>query len=278
MALKEAAGWNQTEDDWRLLLELLPEGCFSLEQAGRVIATSTAAPYGNHFGWVGMMLVDPRERRKGHGTTLLHEAVSCLEERGLVVALDATPVGKTLYDRHDFRDLLGLERWTGVVGPGFEPHPGCSALGTGDVEAVLDLDLEAFGADRSRLLRGLLALPGASGLLFREGGSVEGYLLARPGSRFGYIGPWVCRTAKAARALWETALSEAAGEPMGVDVPVPNSCARALAAEGGLTVARTPVRMVRHPSGVEKPSWPWGEVPPGGRPDLVHGLAGLEWG
>ena len=29
MKLKEAAGWNQTENDWRCLLRLEPHGCFA---------------------------------------------------------------------------------------------------------------------------------------------------------------------------------------------------------------------------------------------------------
>jgi hypothetical protein len=37
MQLKEAAGWNQTEDDWRCLLWLEPNGCFGAIKDGRLV-------------------------------------------------------------------------------------------------------------------------------------------------------------------------------------------------------------------------------------------------
>ena len=84
--LKDAAGWNQVEEDWALFLELAPDGCFALEKGGGLIATSTGIPYEGTFGWVGMMLVHPDERRKGHGTRMLEAAVSFLEEKRVFTA------------------------------------------------------------------------------------------------------------------------------------------------------------------------------------------------
>ena len=42
MRLKEAAGWNQTEQDWRNLLHLAPDGCFGIDVNGVLAATTTA--------------------------------------------------------------------------------------------------------------------------------------------------------------------------------------------------------------------------------------------
>ena len=36
MQLKEAAGWNQTEEDWRRLLMLEPDGCFGAIKDGQL--------------------------------------------------------------------------------------------------------------------------------------------------------------------------------------------------------------------------------------------------
>ena len=41
MALVRSAGWNQTEQDWRHILELEPEGALALEAGGRVACTAT---------------------------------------------------------------------------------------------------------------------------------------------------------------------------------------------------------------------------------------------
>ncbi len=32
--LSAEAGWNQTEEDWRLLIDLAPEGCLAIEVEG----------------------------------------------------------------------------------------------------------------------------------------------------------------------------------------------------------------------------------------------------
>lgn len=293
MALKDAAGWNQTEDDWRIFLELEPDGSFALEKHGKVIATCTAAAYGESpraemlaepppaagprepFGWVGMMLVHPDERRKGHGTRMLRAAVDFLEGRGAIAALDATPLGRLLYDRHGFQDLFGIERRTGTAPLGRKPQAGCSPLSEREMDPdSLRLDIESFGARRGRLLSKLLARQGAFGLAFRAGGSVDGYILARPGSRYHYLGPWVARTEEAARALWDSALARLGGSPVVVDVLVPNETARSLAAAAGLEVSRTLVRMVRGSS--ERLAGLPG--PPGGRPDRIFGLACPAWG
>ena len=36
MELSAEAGWNQTPDDWRTLLQLAPDGCFGIDADGRV--------------------------------------------------------------------------------------------------------------------------------------------------------------------------------------------------------------------------------------------------
>ena len=38
-----AAGWNQTEADWRRFLDLQPDGCFVAEWEDRPVATVTTA-------------------------------------------------------------------------------------------------------------------------------------------------------------------------------------------------------------------------------------------
>ncbi len=292
MALKDFAGWNQTEEDWKLFLKLVPEGCFALEKEGNVIATSTAVPYSG-FGWVGMMLVHPGERRKGYGTRTLVEAVAFLEGKGVVPALDATPMGRPLYEKHGFRELCNVERLIGKAPMEVRPHPACSRMDASNLGEALELDRESFGADRRSILEGLLGREGAAGFLFRAGGRCEGFILGRPGTRFFHLGPWVARSTVAAGGLLDTALAavldsvpgsvpgsgpgsvpgSVSGAPVGVDVLVPNAPARSLAERAGLPVVRTLVRMVKGTAGPARKT-----APPGGRPDRIYGLAGLEWG
>jgi len=113
----------------------------------------------------------------------------------------------------------------------------------------------------------------------RSGGAVDGYLLGRPGSRFFHLGPWVGASEAAAGRLLDAALAALAGQVVGVDVPVPNSRARALAGAAGLPVARGLVRMARPAPRVKAGSPSRAPaIPPGGRTDRIYGLAGLEVG
>src|SRR5437867_4306939 len=51
MRLRELAGWNQTEEDWRRFLEFEPDGCFVALQNGRVCGTAATLAYERRFGW-----------------------------------------------------------------------------------------------------------------------------------------------------------------------------------------------------------------------------------
>src|SRR5258705_13910769 len=75
LRLKELAQWNQTEDDWRRLLFLTPNGCFCATIDGKVVGTTTTTTYGLELAWIGMVLVDPRLRKLGMGTRLMRAAL-----------------------------------------------------------------------------------------------------------------------------------------------------------------------------------------------------------
>ena len=76
MDLKRLAGWNQTEADWRTLLQLEPDGCFAAVLDDQLIGTTTTTRYGSELAWIGMVLVRPDQRRRGIATKLLETALS----------------------------------------------------------------------------------------------------------------------------------------------------------------------------------------------------------
>src|SRR5689334_11384886 len=81
MYLKELAGWNQSDRDWRRLLEAEPRGCFAACVGDRVVATTTAITYGRALAWVGMVLVDSEYRRLGIATALMRRVLAYLRAR-----------------------------------------------------------------------------------------------------------------------------------------------------------------------------------------------------
>src|ERR1051325_8070201 len=112
MRLKELAGWNQSDSDWRRLLEIEPEGCFAAWLGDRMVATTTTTGYAKTLGWVGMVLVDPEYRRLGIATSLTRRALQYLDDCEIqTVKLDATPAGHAVYKELGFVEETLIERW-----------------------------------------------------------------------------------------------------------------------------------------------------------------------
>src|SRR5690349_5886839 len=113
MRLKEAAGWNQTEADWRRLLLLQPNGCFAAVKDGRVVGTTTTTIY-DELAWIGMVLVDPQHRRQGIAAKLMNVALEYLNGKVETIKLDATALGQPVYERFGFEVESEVERWAGA--------------------------------------------------------------------------------------------------------------------------------------------------------------------
>ncbi len=111
--LSADAGWNQTEDDWRLLMDLAPEGCLGIEVDGCLVATTTQICYGRKLSWIGMVLTHRQYRRQGLASKLL---ASCLEQAEQLqvetIKLDATDQGQGLYETFGFHAEQEVQRWS----------------------------------------------------------------------------------------------------------------------------------------------------------------------
>jgi predicted N-acetyltransferase YhbS len=126
--LREQAGWNQTDHDWRRLLAWSPHGCWVAEDAGRVVGTTAVAIYGLRVAWIGMVLVEIAHRRQGIGRALLNHAIAYLDGLGVqTIALDSTPEGQPLYASLGFADAFELSRWRGPI-PARTPGPALASL------------------------------------------------------------------------------------------------------------------------------------------------------
>lgn len=239
MALKAAAGWNQTEADWRLLLEQSPDTCWVEEVEGRVAGSATAVCYGRELAWIGMVLVLPDYRRRGIGRRLLLHAIeACDGMRIKRLALDATDMGRPLYRSLGFVDQEPIERW-GLDGAA-PTNAAAAAEGEALTATSLELDRRAFGADRGELLSRLAALPGAKTLQ-----NQHGFAMTRPGSNARYLGPVVAETAEAAERLSAAAIAPHRGERLFFDILPRQPGFRELAQNLGLEPLRKLMRMSR---------------------------------
>lgn len=219
LALSDAAGWNQTGDDWALFIRQgrtigLRDG------AGRWVATAAALPYGRDRGYVSMVLVADAWRHRGLASRLLADSVAYLRETGLVPVLDATPAGAAVYRQSGFAPGFEIDRWDRAASPGVaEARPGeaVRAAGLADLDRFATLDREATGLDRGFLLAAFLARPDT-----RAWSSVDrrGFVVARAGRRATQIGPVVAADPVAAAGLLDAAVAAAApGRPVFLDLP-----------------------------------------------------------
>lgn len=216
--LSLSAHWNQLEQDWRNLLRLAPEGCFGIEEDGRVTACATGVTYANELAWIGMVLTLPDYRGRGHASKLMQHLLNVLDVP--CIKLDATDLGRPVYEKFGFVEEYVVERWKGQLplAPAVQQAPD------------LALDREAFGAGRAALLEVL----GTS----------------RPGRVANYVGPLVCRTREEARSR---VLSSGASGTVFWDIPLPNMQAVELATQLGFAPVRRLWRMRRGTPIQERP-------------------------
>ena len=191
LALSDAAGWNQTSDDWALFIRH-GRTIGLRDAAGRWVATAAALPYGRDRGWISMVLVDAAWRHRGLASRLLDECVAHLRAEGIVPVLDATPAGAAVYRRLGFVPGFEIDRWerpalaAGTATPA--TSPAVMPAGLADLDTLLALDRAATGLDRRFLLSSFLSRPGTQAWRADDG---RGFVIARAGRRAVQIGPLV---------------------------------------------------------------------------------------
>jgi len=253
--LSSEARWNQTVEDWHMLIDLVPDGCFAIELDGRVVSTTTLMCYQRRLAWVGMVLTKGNYRGRGFARRLLVAALDRADSLGIeTIKLDATDQGRPLYERFGFQAEQPIERWL---------RPGSAEDLTALHQQLLrkhwiEYDSEAFGADRSAVLQKLARRSNVYG-------EWDAYLLARAGRTTAYLGPCVASDPIAARNVIMRAINDSAHVSWSWDLLPANTHAVDLAWELGFTRQRSLTRMARG-------------KPFHGRDDMVYAIAGFELG
>jgi GNAT superfamily N-acetyltransferase len=221
-ALSAEAGWNQTVDDWRLMLGE-GEATGQITAAGRLVASALIVPYRERLAWISMILTSEPFRGRGLATRNLQWALERCEQRRLIAGLDATPAGVEVYRSLGFEEVCGLQRL--VAEP---PRPSQSlhrevairpVQAARDLDAIARLDTEVFGAERRGLLAHLSRSQPRRALLAEAQGELAGFVLSRTGRVTLQLGPLVARSANVASLLLAQALVGVGG-PVSVDAPV----------------------------------------------------------
>ena len=226
LALTDAAGWNQTGDDWALFIEK-GRSIGYRDGANRLVATAAALSYGTSAGWISMVLVADAWRHRGLASALLDACVQHLRSANIVPVLDATPAGAAVYRRLGFVAGFEIDRWQwqAAVPVASVPEPAAPATassrpaGIADLDAIAALDLAATGLDRRFLLASFLSRSQTLAWCAADG---HGFVIARAGRLATQIGPLVASGPHQAIALLGAALTSARvvpGRSVFLDLP-----------------------------------------------------------
>lgn len=224
-----AEGWNPGLNDADSFHAADPDGFFVGLLDEQSIGMISAVRYGRGFGFIGLYLVRPPFRGRGHGLALWQTAMRRLAGRR--VGLDGVVAQQHNYRRSGFVLAYNNVRYEGVPRRGAAADADIVPLAQRPWDEVLRYDADFFPAERERFLRAWIGQPGGRALGVLRAGRLAGYGVARP-CRTGYkLGPLHADDPGLADRLlraFAACLPDAA--PVQLDVPAVNADAVALAA------------------------------------------------
>ena len=220
MKLSNAEGWNQTENDWKLLIEGPQNVCLVAQYNKKIIGTTTAMNYANQIAWIGMVLVAKESRGQGVSKLLLTNILKKLESFASI-KLDATPAGKQVYQKFDFKDEYQVTRVvTGSMkNLSFEDDTTLTeSIRLKDIEEIIALDEHVFGTNRRQLIESLIKRYPHKAWLLKRNNSIAGFALGREGNKYHQVGPVFGSAMNDVKMLIRTALKELINQPVVIDV------------------------------------------------------------
>ncbi|MEM3550654.1 MAG: GNAT family N-acetyltransferase [Candidatus Bathyarchaeia archaeon] len=193
--ITDTMNWNLTEEDFKFMTSLEPDGCFILlygsERVG--LATTIFFEGSSPLGWIGNLIVDEDHRKMGGGAFLVNHALNYLKNRG------AKAIGLYSYrEQVGFYTKLGFKReeeFTVLFGKVQSNPFGKMPIknGKGDMGRIMNLDAYHFGASRERLLKKIAASKQNPLYCVFDRGGVLGYVMAKVYScGYAEVGPLLC--------------------------------------------------------------------------------------
>jgi GNAT superfamily N-acetyltransferase len=202
LALAQDRDWLPEERKWRLLFEV-GTGYGLRDETGDLVGTTILTRYGTDLAAISMVLVAGRYGGQGLGRRLMTHALS--EASGATVFLNATGYGRPLYEKLGFVSVGTTYVHVGNFVPPADPADATDLTGSrlaapGDLPAILELDRQVNGADRTYLME---RLPGFAEQLrvVERHGVLTGYASAWPNVDNVLIGPVIAETVDDARTL-----------------------------------------------------------------------------
>ncbi|MEU6349361.1 GNAT family N-acetyltransferase [Streptomyces sp. NPDC047072] len=218
--LSEDRGWPREEHKWSFLLAA-GKGYGIDDPDGGLVTVCVVTEYGPYgrpdLAAIGMVLVAERHARQGIGRRLMRHVLSDMGTTPLT--LHATPNGRPLYEELGFKVTGRAEMVRGHFVPGRPERTVATRAATAeDLSAILRLDEEVLGTDRTHLITRLPAFADQLRVA-EENGRIVGYAAAWPNTSSDVVGPLVARDTRAAQALIAS-LADGTDRPLRTDIDV----------------------------------------------------------
>ncbi|WP_338671520.1 GNAT family N-acetyltransferase [Streptomyces sp. SCSIO 30461] len=221
--LSEDRGWPREEHKWGLLLAS-GTGYGIDDPSGKGLVTACVVTrYGPQSGQqgelaaIGMVLVAERFARQGVGRRLMEYVIA--ETRETPLTLHATPYGRPLYEELGFGTVGSAEMVRGffrLTGP--VPQATTRPATADDLPAILRLDAEAFGKDRTHMITRLPAFADQFRVAESDG-ALTGYGALWPNMETHVVGPLIARDTDTAKSLIAS-LAASTDRPLRTDIDV----------------------------------------------------------
>ncbi|MFI0926049.1 GNAT family N-acetyltransferase [Streptomyces sp. NPDC021012] len=240
--LSENRSWPREEHKWGLLLTAGTGYGIDDPEGPGLAACSVVTSYGPGLAAIGMVLVAERYARQGLGRRLMRHVLA--EAGDTPLTLYATANGQPLYEQLGFTETSRSEMVRGrftftAPAPDVPVRPATAE----DLPAILRLDQEVFGLDRTHMIT---RLPAFSDHLrvAEDGGEIIGFAAAWPNMDTHVIGPLIARDPGTAQALIAS-LATATDRPLRTDIDVRHTSLLSWAKENGIGTVTTTSVMVR---------------------------------
>ncbi|MBL6616751.1 MAG: GNAT family N-acetyltransferase [Reyranella sp.] len=245
--LAQQMSWPHRPEDCAQLFTL-GAGIVAVDAAGLTIGVGLRWSFGD-VGTIGLVLVAPDRQGRGIGRALMTALIADSGSRALM--LNATAEGLPLYEKLGFVSTGLVRQHQGrlTAERALPPAPDVPLrrAAPADCAAICALDAAVFGADRSALIRRLVASGDA--WLVDRAGQPAAFAILRPFGRGTIIGPIVAPSEDDAIALAAVAAKAAPPGVVRADIPAEAERLAAWLTAAGLPAIDTVTVMLRG-------SWP----------------------
>ena len=217
--LAAAEGWLVDPWEFDFLLAAFPVGCLCVRnESGAGIAFVTAVRY-ERSGWIGNLIVAKHHRGQGIGEALFLRALQVLCEAGAdTVWLTASKQGQSLYEKHGFKVIDTINRWSGTGRQRHQEHPPMAGIDCREM-SVDSIDCQVWGDRRDVLLAATIG----RGMVLNH---QSGFLVMQPCGAATQLGPFSALDGKGAETLFDAALCTVyGGVNLYLDAPTSNRSA-----------------------------------------------------